>query len=145
MLTMKCKYALKALVVLAASEEQLPSKVIAKKAKVPEKFLEAILTELKKNGSISSTRGAFGGHRLAKPPGKIMVGQVIRGIDGMLAPVSCASTYYYKKCKDCQHENVCVIRTAMLEVRNKIAEVMDNMSIEDLVNMSPRQRQKIFW
>jgi Rrf2 family protein len=145
MLTMKCKYALKALVVLASSEEQLASKSIAKKAKVPEKFLEAILTELKKNGAITSTRGAFGGHRLAKPPNKIMVGQVIRAIDGMLAPITCASTFYYKKCKDCQHENVCVIRTAMLQVRNKIADVMDNMSIQDLVEMSPRQRQKIFW
>jgi Rrf2 family protein len=145
MLTMKCKYALKALVVLAASEEQLASKVIAKKAKVPEKFLEAILTELKKSGAISSSRGAFGGHRLAKPANKVTVGSVVRSIDGMLAPVPCASTYYYKKCKDCSHESVCVIRSAMLQVRNKTAEVLDNMTVQDLVEMSPKQRQNIFW
>lgn len=145
MLTMKCKYALKALVVLAAAEDKLPSKAIAKKARVPEKFLEAILTELKKNGAIVSTRGAFGGHRLAKTPDKLMVGHIMRGIDGMLAPIPCASTFYYKKCKDCTHENVCVIRTAMLEVRNKISDVLDKMSVQDLLDMSPKQRQKIFW
>jgi Rrf2 family protein len=145
MLTMKCKYALKALVVLAAADEQLASKTIAKKAKVPEKFLEAILTELKKSGAISSSRGAFGGHRLAKPANKVTVGSVVRSIDGMLAPVPCASTYYYKKCKDCNHESVCVIRSAMLQVRNKTAEVLDNMTVQDLVEMSPKQRQNIFW
>ena len=145
MLTMKCKYALKALVVLASADDKMASKAIAKKARVPEKFLEAILTELKKNGAIVSSRGAFGGHRLAKPANKLMVGQVMRGIDGMLAPIPCASTFYYKKCKDCTHENVCVIRTAMLEVRNKISDVLDGMSIHDLVQMSPKERQKIFW
>jgi Rrf2 family protein len=145
MLTMKCKYALKALVVLAAAEDKLPSREIAKKAKVPEKFLEAILTELKKSGSIKSERGAFGGHRIGKPANKIMVGHVIRGIDGALAPVSCASTYYYKKCSDCTHEKTCVIRHAMLEVRNKIADTLDSMSIQDLIEMSPQQKKKIFW
>ncbi len=142
---MKCKYALKALVVLAAAEDKMPSKAIAKKAKVPEKFLEAILTELKKNGAITSERGAFGGHRLAKPPAKIMVGHIIRAIDGMLAPVSCASTFYYKKCRDCTHEEVCVIRHAMLEVRNQLSDKLDGMSVQNLLDMSPKQKQKIFW
>lgn len=145
MLTMKCKYALKALVVLAAADEKMPSKVIAKKARVPEKFLEAILTELKKAGTIKSERGAFGGHRLKKPPEKIMVGHVVRVIDGMLAPIPCASTYYYKKCSDCTQEKVCVIRHAMLDVRNKISEVLDSMSLKDLVEMSPKKKQQIFW
>jgi Rrf2 family protein len=145
MLTMKCKYALKALVVLAATDEKLASKAIAKKASVPVKFLEAILTELKRAGVIVSTRGAFGGHKLKGDPAKIMLGHVIRAIDGMLAPIPCASTFYYKKCKDCDHEQVCVIRTAMLDVRNKVAEVLDGMSLKDLVEMSPKKKQQIFW
>src|SRR5437762_3903584 len=102
MLTMKCKYALKALVVLASSEEpKLASKIIAKKARVPIKCLEAILTDLRKAGALKSERGAHGGHSLKKEPEKIMLGQVVRAMDGMLAPVPCASTFYYKKCKDC--------------------------------------------
>ena len=145
MLTMKCKYALKALVVLAAEGGKMPSKAIAKKARVPVKFLEAILTDLKKAGALKSERGAHGGHSLKKEPEKIMLGQVIRAMDGMLAPIPCASTYYYKKCKDCTHEDVCVIRHAMLEVRNKIADVLDGLSVADLLNMSPKKKQQLFW
>ncbi len=145
MLTMKCKYALKALVVLAAEGEKMPSKAIAKKARVPIKFLEAILTDLKKAGALKSERGAHGGHSLKKEPEKIMLGQVIRAMDGMLAPIPCASTYYYKKCKDCTQEDVCVIRHAMLEVRNKIADVLDGLSVTDLINMSPKKKQQLFW
>ena len=145
MLTMKCKYALKALVVLAAAGEKMPSKAIAKKARVPIKFLEAILTDLKKAGALKSERGAHGGHTLKKEPEKIMLGEVIRAMDGMLAPIPCASTYYYKKCKDCTHEDVCVIRHAMLEVRNKIADVLDGLSVSDLLNMSPKKKQQLFW
>jgi Rrf2 family protein len=145
MLTMKCKYALKALVVLAAAGEKMPSKEIAKKARVPIKFLEAILTDLKRADALKSERGAQGGHSLKTTPDKIKLGQVVRAIDGMLAPIPCASTFYYKKCIDCTNEEACVIRHAMLEVRNKIAEVLDGMTLEDLVNMSPKKKQQIFW
>jgi len=145
MLTKKCKYALKALVVLASEEKKLPSRTIAAKAKVPLKFLEAILTGLKKHDIIKSERGAFGGHILKKEPQKIMLGEVIRAVDGMLAPIPCASTFYYKKCSDCRDEQICVIRHAMLEVRNGIAKVLDGMSLQDLLEMSPKKKQQLFW
>jgi Rrf2 family protein len=145
MLTMKCKYALKAMVVLAAEGQKLSSRAIAEKAHVPVKFLEAILTELKQEGLIKTERGAQGGHMLNAAPSKVMAGQVVRAIDGMLAPVPCASTFYYKKCDDCEHEDTCVIRHAMLEVRNKISSVLDGLSLKDLIDMSPQKRQKIFW
>lgn len=145
MLTMKCKYALKALVVLASEEQKLSSKIIAKKARVPIKFLEAILTDLKKAGALKSERGAHGGHTLKKDAKDIMLGQVVRAIDGMLAPVPCASTFYYKKCRDCTNEDICVIRHAMLDVRNKTSEVLDGISLADLVNMSPKKKQLLFW
>ena len=145
MLSMKCKYALKALVVLATTEGTLPSKAIAAKARVPLKFLEAILTDLRKADALTSSRGAAGGHVLKKSADDIMLGEVVRSVDGMLAPIPCASTFYYKKCDDCLDEKVCVIRRAMLEVRNKIAEVLDGLSLQDLVNMSPKKQQQIFW
>lgn len=145
MLTNKCKYALKAMVVLAAEGQKLSSRAIAEKARVPVKFLEAILTELKQAGLIKTVRGAAGGHALIASPSKVMAGQVVRAIDGMLAPIPCASTFYYRKCDDCDHEETCVIRQAMLEVRNKISSVLDGLSLKDLMDMSPKQRQKIFW
>ena len=145
MLSMKCKYALKALVVLATTEGTLPSKAIAKKARVPIKFLEAILTDLRKADTLTSSRGASGGHILKKPETAIKLGQVVRALDGMLAPIPCASTFYYKKCRDCVHEDICVIRTAMLEVRNKISDVLDGLSLQDLVDMSPKKQQQLFW
>ncbi|HYD18735.1 MAG TPA: Rrf2 family transcriptional regulator [Patescibacteria group bacterium] len=145
MLSNKCKYALKALVILAAEGTRLSSSLIAAKARVPEKFLEAILRDLRHAGTLVSTRGAQGGHALSAAPETIRLGAVVRAIDGMLAPLPCASTFYYSKCADCVEEDICVIRHAMLEVRNKISEVLDSMSLADLVNMSPRKRQKIFW
>lgn len=142
---MKCKYALKALVVLASENRKLSSAMIAQKARVPAKFLEAILTDLRKAGALVSERGAYGGHMLKGAPEKIMLGHVMRAMDGMLAPIPCASTYYYKKCDDCTDEDVCVIRRAMLEVRGKISEVLDALSLEDLINMSPKKKQQLFW
>jgi len=145
MMTMKCKYAIKALVVLADEHEKLSSRVIAKKAKVPIKFLEAILTDLKKAGILKSERGAHGGHTLKKEPDQIVLGQVIRAIDGMIAPIPCASTFYYKKCRDCAHEDFCVIRHAMQDVRNKTATYLDNTTLADMINWSPRKKQHMFW
>lgn len=145
MLSMKCKYALKALVVLASENRKLSSGIIAEKARVPAKFLEAILTDLRKADTLVSERGAYGGHMLKGSPEKIMLGHVIRAMDGMLAPIPCASTYYYKKCEDCTDEKICVIRHAMLEVRSKISDVLDGLSLEDLINMSPKKKQQLFW
>lgn len=145
MLSMKCKYALNALVVLAAEGTKMPSSAIAQKARVPAKFLEAILTDLRKADALTSERGAHGGHKLKGAPEKIMIGHVVRAMDGMLAPIPCASTFYYKKCDDCVDEKICVIRHAMTEVRNKIADVLDGMSLEDLINMSPKKKQQLFW
>jgi Rrf2 family protein len=124
MLSMKAKYALRAMMVLATHEgKMLQSKGIAKAADAPLKFLEAILLELKNHGLVESKRGIFGGYYLAKPAREIMVGDVIRLIDGMLAPIRCASIYAYQPCDDCLDAQNCVIRSVMTEVRNSIADV----------------------
>lgn len=134
MLSMKSKYAIRALMVLAASEgKTLQSKAIAKAADAPMKFLEAILLDLKNKGIVESKRGIFGGYYLAMPAKKIMVGEVIRHIEGMLAPIRCASINNYERCEDCADESVCTIRHVMLEVRNAISDVLDKKSLAELL------------
>lgn len=134
MLSMKAKYAIRAMMVLAGNEgKTMQSKAIAKAADAPMKFLEAILLELKNDGLVASKRGIFGGYYLNKPPQDIMLGDVIRHIDGMLAPIHCASLTSYQKCDDCVDENRCAIRHAMLEVRNAISKVLDNKTLAEMV------------
>jgi Rrf2 family protein len=133
---MKAKYALRALMVLAKNEKKmLASKSIASTADVPQKFLDNILQELRHQGIVDSKRGIFGGYFLAKPSSEIMVGDLIRRIDGPLAPIRCASVTAYQKCDDCPDENACAIRKVMVEVRHAIVSVLDNKSIRDLANL----------
>ena len=133
MLSMKAKYAIRALMVMAKNEKKmLSSKSIAQAADVPQKFLDNILQELRHHGLVDSKRGIFGGYFLAKPAAEIMVGNLIRIIDGHLAPIRCASVTAYQKCDDCVDEKACAIRKTMVQVRNAIADVLDNKSIKDL-------------
>jgi hypothetical protein len=130
---MKAKYAIRALMALARSaEKMLAIKVIAREADVPQKFLEAILLELKHNGIVDSKRGVFGGYYLAKVPQDITIGTLIRVLDGPLAPTRCASSNSYQKCDDCADEKTCEIRKVMLVVRNAISDVLDRKTLEDM-------------
>lgn len=133
MLSMKAKYALRALIVMAQHDSKmLASKTIAKEADVPQKFLENILQELRHQGLVDSKRGIFGGYFLAKPSYEIIVGDLIRTIDGPLAPIRCASVTAYQRCDDCEDETKCAIRKTMVEVRNAISGVLDKKTISDL-------------
>lgn len=145
MLSMKAKYALRALIVMAAQKKMMQSKSIAAQADVPAKFLEAILLDLKRQGIVDSKRGIFGGYFLAQDPETIMAGEVIRGLDGMLAPLRCASVHNYEKCEDCADENTCVIRKVMTDVRNAVSGVLDHRSLADMIQMSAHKKQNIFW
>ena len=146
MLSMKAKYALRALIVLSTNEKKmLQSKAIAQQADVPAKFLETILAELKNNQMVDSKRGIFGGYFLSKPASDIQIGEVIRVLDGTLAPLACASVHQYKKCDDCLDEETCVIRKLMVNVRNAISDVLDHHTLADLLKLSPKQKQNIFW
>jgi len=134
MLSMKAKYAIRALVVLAKSEgKMLQSKVIAKEADAPMKFLETILLELRQFGVIKSKRGIFGGYYLAMPASSITMGNIIRQIDGMLAPIGCASVTNYQRCEDCTDEASCMIRHLMLDVRNAISGVLDTRTLASML------------
>ena len=143
MLSMKAKYGIRALMVLAANEgKMLQSKMIAREADAPMKFLESILLELRHQGLIESKRGIFGGHGLSKPAKAITLGEIIRTMDGMLAPIHCASVTSYQKCDDCVDENACAIRHAMMEVRNAISDVLDNKTLADMVKEQSKKLKK---
>jgi len=134
-LSQKCKYALQALLVLARenNEELLLVSDIAEKENLPKKFLEAILLELNRNGLVRSRRGRGGGYALAKAPEAITFGQVVRIMDGPLAPLSCVSVNYYRRCDDCRDEQSCAIRKVMRRVRDAIAHELDGTTLADAV------------
>lgn len=142
MLSQKCKYALQALLSLAREPSQglLLVSDIAERENLPKKFLEAILLELNRNGLVRSRRGRGGGYALAKPADLITFGQVVRIIDGPLAPLSCVSVNYYRRCEDCRDEMTCDIRKVMRRVRDAIANELDGTSLQDALNgVIPKQ------
>jgi Rrf2 family protein len=133
MLSKKAKYALRALCALALAEPgRLQARKIAIEAKVPEKFLETILVELRNAGLIDSRRGTIGGHSLAKPAEQIMVGDIVRIIDGPIAPIRCASVTAYKPCDDCVDPDSCALRMLMGDVRDAMSDVIDQRSLRQL-------------
>jgi Rrf2 family protein len=136
LLSQKCKYALQALLVLAReqTDDLLLVSDIAERENLPKKFLEAILLELNRNGLVRSRRGRGGGYALAKPAAGITFGQVVRIMDGPLAPLSCVSVNYYRRCDDCRDEETCAIRKVMRRVRDAIAHELDGTSLQDAVD-----------
>ncbi len=134
MLTSKGKYGLKALVHLAEHEGQGSSLIaeIAATNVIPKKFLDAILLDLKNAGFLSSKKGRGGGYSLARPASQIIIGDVIRALDGPLAPIPCASRTAYRRCDDCRDTSSCRVRSLMLDVRDAIAEILDRTSLADL-------------
>lgn len=141
MLTKKGKYGLKALVYLSekpAGEYAFVNE-IATANNIPKKFLDAILAELRNAGFVNSRKGKAGGYMLARPPAEIRIGHVVRVLDGPLAPIPCASKTRYQPCYDCDIDT-CQVRHLMLEVRNAIAEVLDNttlVAMRELGGLSP--------
>lgn len=133
MLTMRAKYALRAMCALArAGQVRLPAHAIAADSRAPGKFLEAILLDLRTTGFVDSRRGHNGGHTLARPAEEIMVGDLIRAIDGPLAPVRCASVTAYQPCSDCPDPHACGLRLLMREARDALCSVLDRRSLREL-------------
>lgn len=137
MLTKKGKYGLKALVYLAQIPQGELALVndIATANNIPKKFLDAILGELRNAGFVNSRKGKGGGYRLARPATEINVGQIVRVLDGPLAPISCASRTRYEPCEDCD-EITCQVRQVMLEVRQAIADVLDHRTLAEMRDLA---------
>ena len=134
MLTQRSRYALRALIFIARSGgiAPVPISVIAADQKLPRKFLEIILLDLKNGGLVDSYRGKTGGYRLARPPSQISFGEIIRLIEGPLALVPCVSVSAYQRCADCFEETTCIIRKVMLTVRDRTAAILDHTTLADL-------------
>ena len=133
-LTKRGEYGLKALIDLAALDDPQAAtqiKDIARRQQIPVKFLEQILLTLKNAGVLRSRAGVGGGYYLAKPPAEITLGQVVRLLDGPLAPIPCVSQMAYERCV-CEDEATCGLRLAMLDVRNAIADILDQTTLADV-------------
>ncbi len=133
-ISMKARYALRALYALAADESRAPMLIadLAERERIPRKFLEAILLELRNAGLLHSKKGKGGGYALARPPGEITIGQVMRAIDGPLAPIPCVSERAYARCAECPSEETCGTRLVMKEVRDAIAKVLDGTTLANV-------------
>lgn len=130
-LSKKSDYALRALIYLALNHpnDSAQIKEISAREKLPTKFLENILLTLRKAGILYSKMGLKGGYALARPPEKITMGEVVRALDGTLAPMSCVSLVEYERCSE---ETTCAIKSVMEDVRNAIARVLDETTLADL-------------
>lgn len=134
MLSKKSQYAFKALTYLSEKFNEGPVLIseIAKKKKIPLKFLENILLELKKAGILDSKKGKGGGYFLIKSPDKVKVATIIRLINGPIAMLPCVSLYFYERCKNC-NEKDCGLHDMMIEVRDATLHIVENRTLKDLV------------
>lgn len=128
----KGRYGLRAIVDLAVNDKdgQVPLKSVAERQGLSENYLEQLFSSLKKAGLVKSIRGAQGGYMLAKPAEKISVGDVLRSLEGTLCPVDCIDL---EAPVSCDRADMCVTATVWAKLRDKINEVVDSISIADLV------------
>ena len=137
MLTRKSKYGLKAMIELARRHGTGPVLIteLADHDRIPKKFLEGILLELKHRGLVHSRKGPHGGYQLARPAERISVGDVIRVLDGPLALVSCVSQTAYAPCEECVTEHDCAVRQIFQEVRDQTARILDGTTLASAVRL----------
>ena len=135
MLTKKAKYALKAALHLARRQTAGAVLIadIAESERIPKKFLESILLTMKNRGILVSRKGRGGGYALARPSSRVSFGEIVRMMDGPLAPVPCVSATAYHRCEECVSEELCEIRGVMQRVRDASSAVLDATSLADVL------------
>lgn len=135
MISQKAKYALKALLALAKAPPEISLMIadIADAQNIPKKFLEQILLDLKHHGIVISRRGKTGGYLLLKRPAEITFGEILRIIDGPIAPLPCLSRMAYRRCDDCSDEEACEIRRVFARVAAATRGVLDTTSLADAI------------
>ncbi len=133
MLTKKSQYAFQALSYLANKSNDTPVLIseIAEKKKIPIKFLESILLQLKKSGILASKKGKGGGYFFKEEPGNVSLATIIRLLDGPIAMLPCVSLNFYETCENC-NENHCGLHDALIEVRDATLKVLEHKTIDDL-------------
>ena len=139
------EYALRAMIDLGVARELgrpiLQIGELARRENLPVKFLEAILVQLKEFGYLESKRGKRGGYLLAQPMDSIRIGDVIRKLEGPLAPIACVSQNFYERCS-CPDETHCGLRMLMLDVRNAIAAILDRHTLAQVVEITLRKLKR---
>lgn len=120
---------------------RLQASEIAAQAQIPQKFLEQIFQDFREAGFVAADRGKFGGYRLARPAREIVIGKVIRVIEGPLAPIGCVSQSAYVPCS-CPDEEHCGLRMLMMDVRNAIAGILDRYTLADVVEVTLRKLRR---
>ena len=140
----RTQYGLKALVALGRRHGTGPVLIssLATEERIPLKFLEGILLDLKGHGLLESKRGKNGGYLLRRPPSAITIGAVIRAMEGPLAPLPCASERAFRPCEECVDVESCGTRIVMRQVRDAIAGVLDQTTLADVVQMVDEARRK---
>jgi len=147
-LSKRGEYGLRAMIALAEPAEQSDSpgmkqiKTISQREQISAKFLEQILLTLKNAGLLHSKMGVGGGYYLARSPGEITLGQIFRTLDGPVAPIRCVSQMAYEPC-GCPDEQTCGLRLAMGDVRNAIADILDNTTLADVTKRQSAVRRKL--
>lgn len=146
MITQKMKYALKALLTLAdeaakETPEALTIEEIARRSGTPKRFLEHILLEVRNAGVVASTRGRSGGYMLIKAPKEISISEMLRLIDGPIAPLPCLSRRAYQRCDDCSDEAACRIRKVFAEVFWSYLLIIDSLTLEDMLRSGATSAQ----
>ena len=135
MLSKKSQYSIYALIKLAKEKDKGPILIrdIAESEKIPRKFLEAILLDLRNLGIIASKKGKGGGYYLIKDPDEIDLATIIRKFDGALALIPCASKNYYEQCKHCKDEETCGVKVVFDDLRNETDRMLKSISIGDIL------------
>lgn len=136
MISKKAKYAFKALKVLTEEYGKGPILIasISAKENIPQKFLEAILLDLRNHGLLKSQKGKGGGYMLRLDPQQVNLAQVLRIIDGPIAPTPCVSKNFYVRCDDCADEETCVIRPLMVRVRDANLAVYEQVTLQQFAH-----------
>ncbi len=144
-LSVRGEYAIRALLVLARDYQEDDSVVriqeISDRQNIPKRFLEQILNDLKSAHIVESKRGVAGGYRLRRRPEQINLAEVVRHIEGPLAPVGCVSEKFYEKCS-CPDESRCAIRSVMKETRDAIVSIMERVTLADLAERARKLEQE---
>lgn len=144
-LSKKAEYALRATINLGIATEvgrgTVSGAELAEANRLPLKFVERILQELREAGLVETHRGKFGGYSLAKPAEEIGIGQLVRLMDGRLAPICCASENAYQPCT-CPDEAHCGLRMIMIDVRNAIANILDRYTVAQVVEVTLRKMRR---
>ena len=133
MLAQKTRYALRSLLYLVEEGQGAPVQLarIAQTQRIPPKYLELIMLDIKKAGLVRSTRGPGGGYVLARHPDHISFGEIVRVMEGPIALVPCASVNFYERCGDCHDEETCAIRRAFSLLREQSAALLEGISLSE--------------